>query len=102
MIDEKIHIVKYDSEWPILFEKEKQKVHSALSDLVIDIQHFGSTAVKGMAAKPIIDILVGLKSFNLSEKHIKNLTKIGYEDLGEAGIPGRLYFRKRHLNAYII
>ncbi len=48
----------------------------------------------GLAAKPVIDILVGVQSLKLSEECISPMVGIGYECRGEAGVPGRLYFRK--------
>jgi GrpB-like predicted nucleotidyltransferase (UPF0157 family) len=67
---------------------------------VDDIQHFGSTAVPGLAAKPIVDVLVGIRTSKLDKGQIAALEGLGYEYLGEAGVPGRLAFRKRHPTAF--
>ncbi len=56
------------------------------------IEHIGSTAVAGMLAKPIIDIMVGVKATRASAI---GLERLEYEDMGEAGVPGRRYFRRR-------
>lgn len=93
MTDE-ILIVDYDPEWPRLYEKERALICSALGDTVADIQHVGSTAVPGLVAKPVIDILVGVRDLSLGEGHIEILSEMGYEYRGEAGIPGRLFLRK--------
>ncbi|TCZ69015.1 GrpB family protein [Paenibacillus albiflavus] len=63
--------------------------------LAREIQHFGSTSVPGMIAKPIINILIGVLNMDLDKTIIKDLIQAGYEGFGEAGVPGRLYFRKR-------
>lgn len=93
MVDE-ILIMDYDPEWLRLYEKERALICSALGDTVADIQHVGSTAVPGLVAKPVIDILIGVRDLSLDEKNIEALSEIGYEYRGEAGIPGRLFFRK--------
>ena len=52
-----IHIVEYDPDWPVLFEQEKQRILSQRGPSIVDLQHFGSTSVPGLAAKPILDLL---------------------------------------------
>lgn len=99
-IDEKIHIENYNPEWPILYETEKETLERTFKDLIKGIEHFGSTAVPKLKTKPIIDILIGLNSLDLDEKTLLKFTELGYEYLGEAGVPGRLYFRKRREHSY--
>jgi len=89
-----IRIVDYDPQWPILYEEEKASILGVIGDLVLDIQHIGSTAVAGLGAKPIIDIMVAIRGLALIEKCIQPLQTIGYEYRGEYGIPGRHFFRK--------
>lgn len=95
-IDESITVVAYDFQWPQLFSNEQQHLQKTLGNTIVDIQHIGSTAVSGLAAKPIIDILIGLQAISPATKPIAVLETVSYEYLGEAGVPGRLYFRKRH------
>jgi len=64
------------------------------------MEHIGSTAIAGMHAKPIVDIMLGLDGFPASPAVSDRLRSIGYEALGEAGVPGRLYFRKRQPIAF--
>ena len=66
------------------------------------IDHFGSTSVPGLVAKPIIDILVGVQRIPMSAAKIRALESLGYEYVGEAGIPGRFYFRKRQEQVFNI
>ncbi len=89
-----VRVVEYDPRWPSLYEEERARILKALGDVVLDIQHVGSTAIPGAAAKPIIDVMVGLSDLAAGEKCVQPLETIGYEFRGEAGIPGRLYFRK--------
>lgn len=101
MIDETITVVPYEPHWFQLFSNEQQHLRWALGDSIVDIQHIGSTAVPGLAAKPIVDVLVGgLHALSLATEHIAILETLGYEYLGFAGVPGRLYFRKRHPHAF--
>jgi GrpB-like predicted nucleotidyltransferase (UPF0157 family) len=89
-----ITIAEYDSRWPSLYEEEKGRVLCLLGDVVLDIQHVGSTAVPGLGAKPIIDIMVAVADLADVEKCIEPLATLGYEFRGEAGVPGRLFFGK--------
>ena len=57
-----IVIAAYDPAWPALFEQERAKLAAILGALVVAIEHVGSTAVPGLAAKPIIDLLVGVRT----------------------------------------
>jgi GrpB-like predicted nucleotidyltransferase (UPF0157 family) len=90
-------VVDYDAAWPARFEDEKTRIAAALRDLsdgIVAIEHVGSTAVNGLAAKPIIDIMLGVRDLSIGERCIHPLEAIGYDYRGEAGIPGRLFFRK--------
>lgn len=93
-IDEAIHLESYDQQWADRFSDEHQTLTKEIGPYTAAIEHFGSTSVPGITAKPIIDILVGVENEQQSDDIIPRLTAIGYEDLGEAGIPGRLYLRK--------
>lgn len=94
-IDETITIVDYDKRWPRNYEREAARLYNALGDEAVGIEHFGSTSVPGMAAKPIVDILIGVRSLTPPPSRLEALARLGYEGFGEAGVPGRLYFRKR-------
>lgn len=89
-----ILLCDYDPAWPDRFAEEKARLLEAIGRLVAGIEHVGSTAVPGLAAKPIIDIAVHLYSLVDALKCIEPLVELGYECLGEYGIPGRIYFRK--------
>lgn len=91
-----VHVVSYDAEWPKLFEDEAKLLQEALGGGELSIEHFGSTAVPGLSAKPIVDILIGSKQDSPVSGHLEKLASLGYEFLGEDGRrPGRYFFRKR-------
>jgi GrpB-like predicted nucleotidyltransferase (UPF0157 family) len=89
-----IAIVEYDPRWPALYEEERERIVAAIDEWAPDVHHVGSTAVPGLAAKPIIDIMVAMRSEHEMVLAITPLVQTGYECLGEYGIPGRIYFRK--------
>ena len=71
IVQEVVAIVPYDSEWPKLFLEEKEHLLTCLPrELIGRIEHFGSTAVPGLAAKPIIDMLVEVKSLEETRRRI--------------------------------
>jgi GrpB-like predicted nucleotidyltransferase (UPF0157 family) len=71
VLKEKIAIAPYNPDWPVFFEQEKQHILGCLpNDLIRRIEHFGSTAVPGLCAKPIIDILVEVTSLKDTKLHV--------------------------------
>ena len=99
-INEKIHIEEHNPEWVRQYEYEKEQLCNVLGDTVLGIEHIGSTSIPGIWAKPIVDIMIGVKSLPLEKSLIARVIKSGYEYLGEAGVSGRIYFRKRFPKAY--
>jgi len=93
-MNEPVRVIEYDPRWPRLYEEEKGRIRDALGNAALDIQHIGSTAVPGMGAKPIIDIMVSVPELAAAERCVQALESLGYEFRGEAGIPGRLFFGK--------
>jgi GrpB-like predicted nucleotidyltransferase (UPF0157 family) len=91
-----VKVVDYDPNWPLMFEREKVKILSVIANKVVAIEHIGSTAVPGLGAKPIIDIMVGVRSLSDAQKCIEPLGTIGYEYISkyEVAIPERRYFRR--------
>lgn len=87
-------ISDYDPRLPILYEEEKVKILSVVERKVVAIEHIGSTAVPGLGAKPIIDIMIAIRHLADVESCVQPLQCINYEYMGEYGIPGRYLFRK--------
>jgi GrpB-like predicted nucleotidyltransferase (UPF0157 family) len=79
-------VVPYDDAWPSLYEEERARIERAI----------GTWAVPGLAAKPVIDIMVGVKSLDDSPILVERLVGIGYEYVPEFErvLPFRRYFRK--------
>jgi len=69
----KVALVPYTKEWVTAFEKEKEKLQKILGDHVISIEHCGSTAIPGIKAKPIIDVLVGVKTVKREGKYCSDV-----------------------------
>ncbi|MBU2514115.1 GrpB family protein [bacterium] len=90
----KIEVHNYDPSWPKRFETEKELLIRTLGEVVTAIHHIGSTAVPGLAAKPVIDMLVGVDDLSTLDLLNPDMEAIGYEPRGEFGIPSRRYFQK--------
>ncbi|MDO8559126.1 MAG: GrpB family protein [bacterium] len=89
-----VKLFPYNPEWAKIFKEEKMVLRSVLGRDAIDIQHFGSTAIPGLPAKPIIDILIAVPNLKVAGKFKRILKKLGYEYKGDAGVSGRLFFAK--------
>ena len=86
-------IVDYDHGWAALFEEEKALVVAATGISPNRVEQVGSTAVPGLAAKPIIDLMVGVPRVEDAQREIDALRAVGYDWRGET-VPGTLYLRK--------
>src|SRR5262245_13746588 len=84
-------IVDYEPLWPSVFESLAQVVSTALGPVLLRVEHVGSTAVPGLAAKPIIDLDAEVRLKDVPEA-IQRLSTIGYVHLGERGVAGREAF----------
>jgi ribonuclease-3 len=98
LADEPVSLSDFDPRWPSLAQEEIARIRGALPEA--KLVHVGSTAVPGMVAKPVVDLLIGLRELPAA------LRLPDYEAWGEAGIPGRLFFRKRNngqaFNAHVV
>lgn len=98
-IREEISIVPYNTEWPKLFESEASFLLSTLPrDLINRIEHFGSTSITGLAAKPVIDILIEVSSLEETKKRIAPLLEAeGYDYFWRTDVePPYAWFIKRN------
>ncbi len=97
-----ITIADFDARWPVLYKEERSRIVAAIGPWVADIQHVGSTAVPGLGAKPIIDIMIGLRSLDHARHCIAPLEAIGYQYIPEYEdeLPERRYFRRPGGGAY--
>ncbi|QQK75231.1 GrpB family protein [Salicibibacter cibarius] len=90
----KAEITPYNNHWPMMFSKEANKLHTIFGSEIIQIHHIGSTSVKGLKAKPVIDIMPVVKSISQIDRYNSAMIDIGYEPKGEHGIQGRRFFQK--------
>lgn len=95
MRTEQIRVSPYDPAWPHAFAVIKQELAAALGPLALRIEHVGSTAVPGLAAKPIIDIDIVIEEASLLPSVIKALASWGYSHEGDLGIADREAFSYR-------
>jgi GrpB-like predicted nucleotidyltransferase (UPF0157 family) len=86
-------ITNYDQSWPRLFSEEAGRLRSIFGDACIDIHHVGSTAVKGLAAKPEIDILVVVSNASGLIEWQADLTGLGYRRGGDL-MKGHHFFKR--------
>jgi GrpB-like predicted nucleotidyltransferase (UPF0157 family) len=89
-----IVLVPHDPKWAAAFQNEAERIQLALGSRLVALHHIGSTAIPGIAAKPVIDMLAVVDRVEALDESPLPLTALGYEALGEFGIPGRRYFRK--------
>ncbi|WP_281255765.1 GrpB family protein [Shouchella patagoniensis] len=90
-----VEVIDYQPSWEDSYKQESIKLEQVFQEDMIGIYHIGSTSVPGLAAKPIIDLLIVLKSVEDADKKTAAIEKLGYEARGENGIAGRRYFQKR-------
>lgn len=90
----KVEVVPHDPRWRDAFEAEAKLVAAALGDNVAAVHHVGSTAIPDIYAKPVIDLLVEVLDIAGVDARSPAMESLGYEVMGEYGIPGRRYFRK--------
>jgi GrpB-like predicted nucleotidyltransferase (UPF0157 family) len=103
-LDEPVHLSDWDAAWP----SQARAIAKELTESFGGdgrIEHIGSTAVDGMRAKPVIDLMIGAHD-ELEQKYCaRRLVYLGWSDMGEAGVPGRRYLRRRsgeHVNVHIV
>lgn len=94
MLGMKVRVVSHDPSWSAQFATEAERIRSVLGDVAVAVHHIGSTAIAGISAKPIIDILLEVRDIRRLDDCSSAMVGLGYEAKGEFGIPGRRYFRK--------
>lgn len=100
----------YSAEWPHAFLMASEALRNAFAPCPVAIEHVGSTSVPGLAAKPVLDVLIGAASLHDIELRISNLALAGYEyvDKYEGELPDRRYFVKssallrEHVHAVVL
>jgi GrpB-like predicted nucleotidyltransferase (UPF0157 family) len=97
-------VVDYDPHWQRMFEHERDRILTVLGYKVAAIEHIGSTAVVGLGAKPIIDIMIGLRALANAEPCISGLTSIGYNyrPENEHVFPERRFFDRPSYHLHMV
>jgi GrpB-like predicted nucleotidyltransferase (UPF0157 family) len=93
----KVEVVPHNPNWRSLFEIESNQIAIALGENAIAIHHIGSTSIETIHAKPIIDILVEVKSIVQVDEQNSLMQSLGYQCMGEFGIKDRQFFLKDDL-----
>jgi GrpB-like predicted nucleotidyltransferase (UPF0157 family) len=91
-----IEVVDYDPGWPRAYAEERDRIAAAIGDTVLAIEHVGGTAVPGLPAKPVIDLMVGVEDIERAGPAVAGLINLGYEYIPEleSELPDRRYFRR--------
>jgi GrpB-like predicted nucleotidyltransferase (UPF0157 family) len=91
-----VEVVDYDHSWPALYAEERDRIAAALGDAALAIEHVGGTAVPGLPAKPVIDLMVGVEDIERAGPAVAGLINLGYEYVPEfeSELPDRRYFRR--------
>lgn len=95
-----VEVVPYDPDWPHMFAKAAARLRAIFGDELVAVHHVGSTAIVGIHAKPIIDMLPVVRDIRMADARIPDLIDLGYQPLGEHGIPRRRYFRRLEGNRH--
>src|SRR5262245_31922683 len=95
-VAKRLVIVAYDAQWPEAYAREKAAILGAIGSRLVGIEHVGSTAVPGLGAKPIVDVMAGLPSLADAEACIAPLAALGYHFVAAAlrDLPDDRYFER--------
>ncbi len=89
-----IQVVPYNEQWEREFFNLERVLTEALGDCILGIEHVGSTSVRGLSAKPIIDIDIVIENSHIFSKVCQELNDLGYIHEGDLGIKGREAFNR--------
>lgn len=90
----KVRLSEFDSSWKKSFKDECDVMTRIFGDEIVSFEHFGSTSVPGMKAKPVVDMMILVRDINQVNKYDAQLESLGYDVAGEWGIEGRRLLRK--------
>jgi GrpB-like predicted nucleotidyltransferase (UPF0157 family) len=90
--DPAVRIVDYDPAWPVLAHAELRRIRKALGEAAARLEHVGSTAVPGLAAKPILDLQLSVDAIESRERYVGPLERLGYLFVPEPESPDYHFF----------
>ena len=102
----KVRLSDYNPDWIILYQQEAEFLSAIFKDEIVRFEHFGSTSVPGLKAKPVIDMMCIVKDIGKIDSYNDEMSLLGYDVAGDWGIPGRRLFRKggeartHHIHCY--
>jgi len=97
-----VQLIEWTPRWAELFAVESARLSAALGDLALDIEHYGSTSVPGLVAKPLLDILVGGTDATDPAPYIAALAPLGYDYSAHAGVPEHLVFGRGTARTHLV
>lgn len=89
-----VQLLPHDPHWAEMADVEMRALSDAIGSTLVAIHHIGSTAIPGIRAKPILDLLPVVKSLAIVDHRKSELAALGYDSWGELGLPGRRYYTK--------
>ena len=93
-----IYLSPYNLKWPGLFAEAQQSIQAAIGSVIVEIEHIGSTAIPNIYAKPVIDIMIGVRRLDqIDVQVLEKLASLGYVYIKkyEDKMPYRRFFQKR-------
>ncbi|MCT4475779.1 GrpB family protein [Peribacillus frigoritolerans] len=93
-MEKTVKIEDYNPDWVNEFQQEKARIMGVLKNSCLCVEHIGSTSVIGLGAKPILDIMVGVRHLDVADTFIEPLKSIGNEFVPHQEFPERRFFRK--------
>jgi GrpB-like predicted nucleotidyltransferase (UPF0157 family) len=97
----KVFLVGADPRWPALFDQEARRIATRLGDVVVAIEHYGSTSIPGIKAKPVIDLLIGLRRLDDALDCVPAMEDLGYDFARHAGVPDHHVFGKERARTHL-
>jgi len=96
-------LVPYSSDWPVQYESESQRIRDVCGEVLLAIEHVGSTSIPNLVAKPIVDMVLGVATLEDAEKLIPSMESIGYDYPGDIGIPDdRIFGRDPGFRKFLV
>lgn len=98
----RVRLAEPTPEWAQLYSKEAVRLNAALGPILLGLEHYGSTSILGIKAKPILDILAGIQSLDAGMCLAAPLAALGYEDMGTGVVPGHHLFGKGAARTHLL
>ena len=91
-VDDRIELTEYNPEWPAAFTAESERIRASCGPALMAIEHIGSTALPGIAAKPVLDLMLGVVRLEDADELVSPMCALGYEYAGRYEVFGRFSF----------